>query len=87
MYLSDNYVDTNIYPLTLNVMRLWSCLHGKGTISNDKIDINFIIITIIIIVIIIIIIIIIIINRCQHTKAFCISTQMWSWIELRYNVP
>ena len=42
MYLSNNYVDINIYPLTMNVMRLWACLYGKGAISND----NIIIITI-----------------------------------------
>ena len=37
MYLSNNYVDINIYPLTTNVMRLWACLYGKGAISNDNI--------------------------------------------------
>ena len=37
MYLSNNYVDINIYPLTMNVMRLWACLYGKGAISNDNI--------------------------------------------------
>ena len=37
MYLSNNYVDPNIYPLTMNVMRLWACLYGKGAISNDNI--------------------------------------------------
>ena len=50
MYLSNNYVDINIYPLTMNVMRLWACLYGKGAISND----NIIIIIIIVISIIII---------------------------------
>ena len=52
MYLSNNYVDINIYPLTMNVMRLWACLYGKGAISNDNI----------------IIIIIIIITACQLLK-------------------
>ena len=37
MYLSNNYVDINIYPLTMNVTRLWACLYGKGAISNDNI--------------------------------------------------
>ena len=37
MYLSNNYVDINIYPLTMDVMRLWACLYGKGAISNDNI--------------------------------------------------
>ena len=37
MYLSNNYVDINIYPLTMNVMCLWACLYGKGAISNDNI--------------------------------------------------
>ena len=37
MYLSNNYVGINIYPLTMNVMRLWACLYGKGAISNDNI--------------------------------------------------
>ena len=37
MYLSNNYVDINIYPLTMNVMHLWACLYGKGAISNDNI--------------------------------------------------
>ena len=43
MYLSNNYVDINIYPLTMNVMRLWACLYGKGAISNDNIIIIIII--------------------------------------------
>ena len=34
MYLSNNYVDINIYPLRINVMRLWAFLYGKGAISN-----------------------------------------------------
>ena len=37
MYFSNNYMDFNIYPLTMNVMRLWACLYGKGAISNDNI--------------------------------------------------
>ena len=41
--LSNNYVDINIYPLTMNVMRLWACLYGKGAISNDNIIIIIII--------------------------------------------
>ena len=41
MYLSNNYVDINIYPLTMNVMRLWACLYGKGAISNDNIIIKY----------------------------------------------
>ena len=45
MYLSNNYVDIYIYPLTMNVMRLWACLYGKGSISNDNIIIIIIIIT------------------------------------------
>ena len=45
MYLSNNYVDINIYPLTMNVMRLWACLYGKGAISNDNIIIIIIITT------------------------------------------
>ena len=45
MYLSNNYVDINIYPLTMNVMRLWACLYGKGAISNDNIIIIIIIIS------------------------------------------
>ena len=44
MYLSNNYMDINIYPLTMNVMRLWACLYGKGAISNDNIIIIIIII-------------------------------------------
>ena len=47
MYLSNNYVDINIYPLTMNVMRLWACLYGKGAISNDNIIIIIIIINMI----------------------------------------
>ena len=43
MYLSNNFVDINIYPLTMNVMRLWACLYGKGAISNDNIIIIIII--------------------------------------------
>ena len=46
MYLLNNYVDINIYPLTMNVMRLWACLYGKGAISNDNIIIIIIIIMI-----------------------------------------
>ena len=45
MYLSNNYVDINIYPLTMNVMRLWACLYGKGAISNDNIIIIIIMIS------------------------------------------
>ena len=37
MYLSNNYVDINIYPLIMNVMRLWAYQYGKGAISNDNI--------------------------------------------------
>ena len=54
MSLSNNYVDINIYPLTMNVMRLWACLYGKGAISNDNIIIIYYYIIIIIIIIIII---------------------------------
>ena len=43
MYLLNNYVDINIYPLTMNVMPLWACLYGKGAISNDNIIIIIII--------------------------------------------
>ena len=41
MYLSNNDADINIYPLTMNVMRLGACLYGKGAISNDNIIITW----------------------------------------------
>ena len=43
MYLSNNYVDINIYPLKMNVMRLWACLYEKDAISNDNIIVIIII--------------------------------------------
>ena len=44
MYISINYVDINIYPLTIECNASWACLYGKGAISNDNIIIIIIIV-------------------------------------------
>ena len=64
MYLSNNYVDINIYPLTMKVMRLWACLYGKGAISNN----NIIIMLLLLLLLLGAVLIFLFVSRRQHME-------------------